>query len=854
MLNKKYLRVVAALLIGFSYIPITISADYGAKVTKERFIKADVVIVQMNDIRASVFTFYDDNAALPGNMGLLIDPARIYYTGNKRSAFGSPFVGVISGDGRFFNVTVDLKSAEVANYVAQRLNTQPTGSSVTLSIGTPASSIVDNGFLTRNFDPARPLLNQMKTDFSLGGNNINDVDLITATRINVSDLATLEELQVIATTTTLDLVSTGTSSLNTVNISGNTTLNNTSINGSFSINGGVNVNSVAEFNDVANFNSAVKILELLSVKNGLKVINGIVTDTINGDAATFTNTNTTNLKSTGTATLNNVVATKLTTSAANVTGKLTTKESLVTGNQTVKGTAFINSLDVAGSAIIRSKLNVIGTTQLDGLIIAGNAMANGELTAALGVFLGNRNAHVGQSSLDDSLRFTNTAGWVDIGKDSSGVVTFDTDGNGYTFDHKVKATGSGGDIELNVSSGYPEIVFSRLGKDVTFGLTNPSSLVLAGADLKTTNRVFARELYENNVSLKNKYLLINGKAKDSDKLDGYTASDFAFANHQHQKLQGPGYQTINLNSRANSVPSGSLQVDQYSHASTGRPAATNNANSVLTIGQFSGGYTAQLAFSSDGNMYQRSNPYSSVGSWGKVWTSNNDGRNSGLDADKLGGYNHTQFHKKSEDILIAKSNAWLTLDSPSSGSSGFNQGAGFSIGESGKKGTNSLHLTYTGDGNSYIGMGSVSSSTGIPSNAVLKMKANSKNAWFQGEIFEKGVSLEEKYALKGDSSSWTLAYNGREDRDIFLPSQHNLAGKEVMYLGSDETNDDEISFVQMYIPEQSGFRGPRYFNNTWGKFEYYYSNNRVYVGGDTGFRKIWYRDPVDLPDVGVVRP
>ncbi|MFT6909530.1 MAG: hypothetical protein ACJAS1_006252, partial [Oleiphilaceae bacterium] len=163
MLNKKYLRVVAALLIGFSYIPITISADYGAKVTKERFIKADVVIVQMNDIRASVFTFYDDNAALPGNMGLLIDPARIYYTGNKRSAFGSPFVGVISGDGRFFNVTVDLKSAEVANYVAQRLNTQPTGSSVTLSIGTPASSIVDNGFLTHNFDPARPLLNQMKT-------------------------------------------------------------------------------------------------------------------------------------------------------------------------------------------------------------------------------------------------------------------------------------------------------------------------------------------------------------------------------------------------------------------------------------------------------------------------------------------------------------------------------------------------------------------------------------------------------------------------------------------------------------------------------------------------------------------
>ena len=63
----------------------------------------------------------------------------------------------------------------------------------------------------------------------------------------------------------------------------------------------------------------------------------------------------------------------------------------------------------------------------------------------------------------------------------------------------------------------------------------------------------------------------------------------------------------------------------------------DNANGVITVGQHSGNYNAQLAFSSNGSMYFRDNPSSSFGSWRKVYDAGNDGSGSGLDADLLDG-------------------------------------------------------------------------------------------------------------------------------------------------------------------------------------------------------------------------
>ena len=107
------------------------------------------------------------------------------------------------------------------------------------------------------------------------------------------------------------------------------------------------------------------------------------------------------------------------------------------------------------------------------------------------------------------------------------------------------------------------------------------------------------------------------------------------------------------------------------------------------------------------------------------------------DSNKLDGLDSSEFLKSNKDIEVVKSNPWLTLDSSSSGSNGVDQGAGISIGESGKKGSAVLHMTYTGDGISRIGMGSVDAS-GIPAYTVMRMYYQSKNVNFEGNVTASG--------------------------------------------------------------------------------------------------------------------
>jgi hypothetical protein len=73
------------------------------------------------------------------------------------------------------------------------------------------------------------------------------------------------------------------------------------------------------------------------------------------------------------------------------------------------------------------------------------------------------------------------------------------------------------------------------------------------------------------------------------------------------------------------------------------------------------------------------------------------------------------------DLNIVKDNAWITLDSPSVGTDGQFQAAGISLGESGYKGSATLHFTYTGDGFGHIGMGPVNSSTSLPQFEAIRL-------------------------------------------------------------------------------------------------------------------------------------
>ena len=93
------------------------------------------------------------------------------------------------------------------------------------------------------------------------------------------------------------------------------------------------------------------------------------------------------------------------------------------------------------------------------------------------------------------------------------------------------------------------------------------------------------------------------------------------------------------------------------------------------------------------------------------------------------------------DLSITKGNPWLSLDSHSYGGDGVEQGAGISIGESGKKGDAALHLTYTGDGYGHIGMGVVDPTSGIPAYRAMSFYYQNASVTFHGTIFGNGSGL-----------------------------------------------------------------------------------------------------------------
>jgi len=263
------------------------------------------------------------------------------------------------------------------------------------------------------------------------------------------------------------------------------------------------------------------------------------------------------------------------------------------------------------------------------------------------------------------------------------------------------------------------------------------------------------------------YLGITAKAADSDKLDGLNSTQF-------------------LRSDANDDMSGKLtiikNVGTTPTYSGGQLELKNTDGGDVSMGFHRSGFTAcQLRHESNGLILSGTSPTSAANlnvlgsikqNGAQVWHTGNDGSGSGLDADLLDGHQASYFsasthahaalylglHAKADnadkldginsssflrsdistvssgDLTISKSNPWLTLDSPSSGGNGTDQGAGISIGEGGKKGGAALHLTYTGDGYGHIGMGAVDGTSGLPAYEAITLNYTSNTVSFLGAV------------------------------------------------------------------------------------------------------------------------
>ena len=85
------------------------------------------------------------------------------------------------------------------------------------------------------------------------------------------------------------------------------------------------------------------------------------------------------------------------------------------------------------------------------------------------------------------------------------------------------------------------------------------------------------------------------------------------------------------------------------------------------------------------------------------------------------------------NLSITKNAPKLELDSSSSGSNTNEQSATISLGESGAEGSASLHLAYTGDGYSYIGMGNLGSDN-IPDYRAMRFYYTNDNVHFYDSL------------------------------------------------------------------------------------------------------------------------
>jgi hypothetical protein len=104
------------------------------------------------------------------------------------------------------------------------------------------------------------------------------------------------------------------------------------------------------------------------------------------------------------------------------------------------------------------------------------------------------------------------------------------------------------------------------------------------------------------------------------------------------------------------------------------------------------------------------------------------------------------------DLQISKRNSWLTLMSLSTGPNGTDQAAGISIGESGYKGSASLHITYTGDGFSHIGMGPVDANTSIMQHRAMRLYYLNNTVDFFGTV---NIPTVNATTLSGNGSGLT---------------------------------------------------------------------------------------------------
>lgn len=288
---------------------------------------------------------------------------------------------------------------------------------------------------------------------------------------------------------------------------------------------------------------------------------------------------------------------------------------------------------------------------------------------------------------------------------------------GSTGQYKSGALGVGG-----VLRGYSDIKFDDYDGCSALETDADGDLVCGTDDVGFSSESDDLQTVTNRGASTNKSVIINNNLTVSSQVIGgfgaQTTSGTLDWNDSSNARSGNGY-TLLLGSASNG-PGPAVYYHPFSFEYSSKGGTGNMTQLAVPYYTDYGGYGS--------NLFIRSKYYGTWSSWKKILAEDVNG-NVGIGTLGSG-------YKLTVDGSIGTPNTnhpYLVLDSSSSGDNYDEQSAQISLGESGRGGA-ALHLAYTGNGYSYIGMGDLGSDN-IPDNWVMQMYYTLRAVQFASDIF-----------------------------------------------------------------------------------------------------------------------
>ena len=189
---------------------------------------------------------------------------------------------------------------------------------------------------------------------------------------------------------------------------------------------------------------------------------------------------------------------------------------------------------------------------------------------------------------------------------------------------------------LGVAIGSDVQAHSSILDGTTASYTTAEETKLAGIEAGATGDQTAAEILTAIKTVDG-----SGSGLDADLLDGNHASAFASASHNHSTSD-----ITNLSADTTDHDANAIITSGFYHAIANVPTNDGESDKAIWHNQYGGSsiWSTQLATSwRNGRMWLRNKENGTWESWHEVWTTNNDGSGSGLDADLLDGYHASSF-------------------------------------------------------------------------------------------------------------------------------------------------------------------------------------------------------------------